>query len=404
MEFKKVTKTQENNKPEEQGNTIFHQVEDYLENNYDIRYNKISLDIEISLKEHNNWKIANENSLYIELRKKNIAVSMNNLLAVLKSDFIPNYNPLKNYFNSLPKWNNSVDYIKKYASYINLSPGENVEQFHYHFKKWCVRAVKCVLIDGYFNKQAFILTDDGKGQNIGKSTWCRNLCPKSLSNYIAEDMGGSDKDSRLLLCKNFLINLDELAALAKKEINQLKSQLSKDQINERLPYDRKNSVIQRVASFIGSTNKSTFLQDETGSVRWLCFVVESIDFAYNKEFNIDNLWSQAYALSIDSAYDETISRKDILENEIRNKKFQDLTPEHELLLRHFRKPMLKSSEEWLSSTDIVDYLMTNGYTRLSLRPVNMGKALAQESFIKKKTKGSTVYSVEKKLNEYSEEK
>ncbi|QLG44587.1 VapE domain-containing protein [Costertonia aggregata] len=396
MEYKKIipkTKS-ENQHSGGSGTTIFHQVEDYIEEKYDLRLNIISLDIEISLKDQENWKICNEDSLFIELRKKNIAVPMNNLISILKSDFVPKYNPLKDYFNSLHKWDRSTDYIKKYASYISLAPGEDNEQFYYHFKKWCVRAVKCALLDGYFNKQAFILTDDGRGQNIGKSTWCRNLCPKQLSDYIAEDMGGSDKDSRLLLCKNFIINLDELAALARKEINQLKSQLSKDQINERLPYDRKNSVIQRVASFIGSTNKSTFLQDETGSVRWLCFVVNGINFAYSKEFNIDDLWSQAYSLSLDKTFDEVISKKDIEQNEIRNKKFQELTPEHDMLLKYFKKPDTPKSGEYMTSTDIVNYLIPN-YTRLNLRPVNIGKALSKENFEKKKTGGSTFYYVEK---------
>lgn len=380
---------------ESSGNTIFHQVEDYLNENYDLRLNIISLDIEITEKDKNTWKVCNEDSLFIEMRKKNISVPMNNLISILKSNYVPRFNPLKEYFKNLPNWDGERDYISEYAQYVKLTPGEDLEQYLYHFKKWCVRAVKCALIDGYFNKQAFILTDDGKGQNMGKSTWCRNLCPKELSSYIAEDMGGSDKDSRLLLCKNFLINLDELAALAKKEINQLKSQLSKDQINERLPYDRKNSVIQRVASFIGSTNKSTFLQDETGSVRWLCFVVENIDFSYKTRFNINNLWGQAYALSLNSKFDETISRKDIELNEIRNKKFQELTPEHEMLLRYFRKPITVKSGEYMTSTDIVNYLTTTSYTRLNLRPVNIGKALSQENYEKKKTNGSTVYYVEK---------
>ncbi|MEK6152074.1 VapE domain-containing protein [Flavobacteriaceae bacterium 3-367] len=401
MEYKKVTKQKNDGKeiPEKSGNTIFHQVEEYLDEKYDLRLNIISLDIEISFKAQENWKTCNEDSLFIELRKKNIAVPMNNLISILKSDFVARYNPLKDYFNNLPKWNGTTDYINQYAQYIKLAPGEDENQYHYHFKKWCVRAVKCALVDGYFNKQAFILTDDGKGQNMGKSTWCRNLCPRQLSSYIAEDMGGSDKDSRLLLCKNFLINLDELAALARKEINQLKSQLSKDQINERLPYDRKNSVLQRVASFIGSTNKSTFLQDETGSVRWLCFTVCEIDFSYSKEFNIDNLWSQAFALSNDTNFDETISRKDIDLNEIRNKKFQELTPEHDMLLRHFKKPETGKSGEYMTSTDIVNHLMS-GYTRLNLRTVNMGKALSQENFEKKKTGGSTVYYIEKCFNEF----
>ncbi|WP_405380361.1 VapE domain-containing protein [Maribacter sp. LLG6340-A2] len=395
MAYRTISK-KENKDPS--GTTIFHQVEDYLNENYDLRRNTISLDIEVSKKGKTAFTVCNEDSLYLELRKANIPVSMSNLISILKSEFIPNFNPLKSYFNSLIPWTGEVDYIAQYANYIKLASGEDQEQFIYHFKKWCVRAVKCATIDGYFNKQAFILTDDGKGQNMGKSTWCRNLCPEALKNYIAEDMGRSDKDSRLLLCKNFLINLDELAALARKEINQLKSQLSKDKINERLPYDRKNSVLQRVASFIGSTNKSTFLQDETGSVRWLCFVVESINYAYSKEFNMDNLWSQAYALSQDKTFDETITSDDILRNELRNKKFQDLTPEHEMLIKFFKKPETDKSGEYMTSTDIVNYLINNNYTRLNLRPVNMGKALSRENFMKKKTGGSTLYFMEKSFS------
>ena len=96
-----------------------------------------------------------------------------------------------------------------------------------------------------------------------------------------------DKDARILLCKNFLINLDELSSLAKKEINTLKSYFSKDQINERLPYDRKNTILPRISSFIGSTNRDTFLDDETGSVRWLCFQITGINWNYRQEINID---------------------------------------------------------------------------------------------------------------------
>ncbi|MBO0330090.1 VapE domain-containing protein [[Muricauda] lutisoli] len=333
--------------------------------------------------------------MFIELRKNGISIPMGHLTSLLRSDFVPYFNPLKAYFQNLHQWDGSTDYLKNYASYVKLAPGEDRGQFFYHFKKWCVRTVKCALIDGYFNKQAFVLSDDGKGQNIGKSTWCRFLCPKQLSEYIAEDMGGNDKDSRLLLCKNFLINLDELAALARKEINQLKSQLSKDQINERLPYDRKNSILQRVASFIGSTNQSTFLLDETGSVRWLCFTVERIDFSYKSEFDMDNLWAQAYYLANDKSFDETMTRNDVIENEIRNKKFQTMTPEHELLLSYLKKPVIDSDGEFMTATDIVNHIQHATMSRQRLTTVNMGKALNQESYEKKKTGGSTLYLVQK---------
>ncbi len=389
-----------NNRKNTTGTTVFHLVEEYLNGEYDLRFNEISLSIEISKKNQNNWKICNENSLFVKLRKKNIPIPMGSLTAILRNeDFVPIYNPIKSYFQNLKPWQGEIDYISKYASYVTLAPNESEKQFYYHFKKWCVRAVKCALMNGYFNKQAFIISDDGKGQNIGKSTWCRYMCPKSLLDYIAEDMGGSDKDSRLLLCKNFLINLDELAALAKRDINQLKSQLSKDQINERLPYDKKNSVLQRVASFIGSTNQSTFLQDETGSVRWLCFTAEKIDFAYKNEFNIDSLWAQAYHLSKDKNFDETMTREDVNENELRNKRYQNLTTEHELLIKHFKNPETPKSGEYMTATDIVNYLC-NEFTKLNLRPVNMGKALVQEEYEKKKTNGATVYYVEKSYQNF----
>ena len=39
--------------------------------------------------------------------------------------------------------------------------------------------------------------------------------------------------------------------------------------------------------------------------------------------------------------------------------------------------------------------MSNSFTLLNLRRVNIGKALSQESYTKKKTGGSTVYCNEK---------
>lgn len=381
-------------KKKKSGVTVFHLAENYLSRHYDIRTNVISLETEITGKVKTNWEPCNENNLFIELRKKGISISMANLLAILKSNYSVDYNPLLEYFKELTSWDGTTDYIAQYANYVQLAPEESREQFNYHFKKWLVRAVKCATIDGYFNKQAFVLTDDGKGQNMGKSSWCRFLCPPSLSKYIAEDIGNNDKDSRLLICKNLLINMDELAVLSRKEINQLKAMFSKDQINDRLPYDRKNSIIQRVASFIGSTNKSTFLQDETGSVRWLCFVVEGIDWKYSNEFNIDDLWSQAYALSQDSSFEETMTNEDIAQNEIRNNKFQDLSQEAELLQKMFRIPENNKTAEFMQATEVI-YHINQIFPGFRLNRMMMGRALVGAGFERTKQKGRYGYLLEK---------
>ena len=141
-----------------------------------------------------------------------------------------------------------------------------------------VRSIACALLEYVFNKQVFVLV--GAGQNTGKSTFCRWLCPPFLSDYITEYIN-TDKDGLIVLATNFLINMDELATLSKTEINSLKSLISKDKINVRLPFARRTSVHPRRANFIGSTNNDEFLTDETGSVRWLCFEIEgTLNFDY----------------------------------------------------------------------------------------------------------------------------
>lgn len=366
---------------EAQGTTIFHITEDYLSAFYKFRYNTIALEIEYCKKGTSNWQPVNENSLFIELQKKGIKCSVNNLLAILKSDFVIHYNPLKTYFDNLPQWNKKTDYIAQLCAYVNV---KDKEQFIYHFRKWCVRTVKCVLHEEYFNKQAFILVH--KGQSSGKSTFCRFLCPPTLSNYIAEDIS-NDKDARILLCKNFLINLDELAVLSRKETNSLKSYFSKTVVNERLPYDRKNSILPRVCSFIGSTNMTSFLNDETGSVRWLCFeLTGQINFKYSSEVNINNVWAQAYALA-NNGFDCELTPDDIKANEVRNSMYSILSTEQELISKYFQQPTPDNSQ-FMTATDVLVHLQPLG---IRLNKIQVGKALSALGYDKIKHSGRGVY-------------
>jgi predicted P-loop ATPase len=381
--------------PEKELTTIIHITEDYLNENYEIRHNIISNEIEISKINANAWTDLNENTLWIEMQKKSIKIPASTLEKILKSDFVPKFNPFVDYFNALPIWDKATDYITQYADYINLASEEDKEQYNYHFKKWCVRSVKCATIDNYFNKNAFVISDEGKGQNIGKTTWIRNLCPKALSNYIKDDLPKDEKDAKISLTQNFIVNLDELASLSRQEINTLKSLFSADKIKVRFPYDKKDSVVRRVANFIGSTNLSTFLHDETGSVRWLCFVADTIDFSYKNNFDMDKLWSQAFALSNDENFDETITSVDMSINEMRNAKFQIQSPEKDLICRYLEIPKTIEETKILTSTEIQHYLA--GFApSIKLNNVTIGKALTSLNFVKKRHPSTTKYAVKYK--------
>ena len=92
--------------------TIYDKVAKYIYNKYDIFYNEISHDFQISIKSKNEWKYLNIYSLIIELSKAEIDISPHKLEIFIKSNMIPKYNPIESYFSSLPVWD-GYDYIKK---------------------------------------------------------------------------------------------------------------------------------------------------------------------------------------------------------------------------------------------------------------------------------------------------
>jgi predicted P-loop ATPase len=336
---------------------------------------------QIRIKESNIWEDFEVNSLLIELAKSNIEINPGKLDIYLRSNLIPRFNPIAEYFDKLPKWVGG-DHIRTLASYL---PAKEPEQFLYHFRKWLVRTVKGALDEHYFNKQCLVLVHSE--QNSGKSTWCRFLCPPALSKYFAEDMT-TDKDARIQLTRNFIINLDELSVLARKEINALKAYFSKTMINERLPYDRKNSNLRRTCSFIGSTNRATFLNDETGSVRWLCFeLIGKIDFAYSREVDIDKVWAQAYYLAyVNEQFNPEMTLEDIIANEERNKTYREASMEEELLCKYY----LKSSDpnDFKTASDVVLQL---NCINPRLNMYYMGRALKALNYERIKQRQSGVY-------------
>lgn len=219
------------------------------------------------------------------MQQAGITISSINLEVLIKSHLVEIY--ISEYFHNFPSWD-GVDYIAKLTSYVETTQNT---AFKVRFEKWLTRAVLCTLMPGYVNKQAFVFVNSK--QNSGKTTFMRFLVPKSLETYYSENVS-LDKDGNIVLCTNLIINADELAVFSKSDINSLKAFISKNSVNFRLPYGKKAERMERICSFLGSTNRSDFLTDSTGNVHWLVFKVLSIYFAYSKEIDMDKGWAQAY--------------------------------------------------------------------------------------------------------------
>ena len=340
--------------------------EEYLNDKYIIRYNVVSNKFEYKKNEDEKYRELNENNLFVRLQKDNINISLNNLVALLKSDFVNEFNPFTAYFMSLPEWDGQTDYIGELISYLKSQDEKRLES---HFRKWIVRAVRTAIDDNYYNKQAFVLVSNK--QNSGKSTFCRFLCPPILKEYIIENIG-TDKDSLIAITENFLINLDELSTAEKAEINAFKSMFSKDKVKARLTYDKRASVHVRRASFIGSTDRWEFLTDENGSVRWLCFDIKYIDWNYSKSINIDLVYSQAFHLLVKTKFQYELTPEEIEENDRINKRYQVGSPERDLIQKYL-KPSKKEKGAFFTATDVLEYITQ--FTTIKLSPERIGKEL-----------------------------
>lgn len=361
--------------------TIFDRAINYLYSKYSIRYNTISLEFEIKLVSDKKWSALNLNSLFIELVRSGIDIPINKLEILVRSHLIQQYNPIREYFENLENWDND-NHISKLCSYVKTTDDKSFQKY---FEKWITRTVICALKPGYINKQCFVLFNTK--QNSGKTSFLRFLIPANLEQYYTEDIG-VDKDGLISLCKNLLVNIDELSVMSKTDVNILKSFISKNTVNARLPYDRKSSLMQRTASFCGSTNRSDFLTDETGSVRWQIFEVLEIDFNYSKEINIEKVWSQAYYNAFERKnYNPELTAEDIQENEKRNEKFKQVSLEQEIILNHFEKSKLQS--EFLTPSDIM--LAMNNALGVRLNIIKIGKALTAMDYERIKHPKRQVY-------------
>ncbi|RNL56434.1 VapE domain-containing protein [Pedobacter jejuensis] len=363
--------------------SIYNRVHQYILERYQIHFNEVSLSYEINnLTNRKRVFELNENSLIILLDQAEIKISKEKFVNYLKSDLVVRYNPIQRYFEDLAEWD-GFDYIKQYCSYAKT---DNDELFHYHMKKWAVRAIKSVLLQDEINKHAIILANGE--QNAGKSTYLKKLVPPTLMRYYGENLS-LDKDGRIKLCKTFILNLEELEALNKQDTDKVKAMLSLQTVNDRLPFDSKNSFLSRTCSFVGSTNKSEFLVDETGNVRWIVFeVIGTIDYErYNREFDINKFWAQAYHIFKNvETFNSALTADDVRLNEERNEKFMILSIECEAVLKYYEQS--EDIGDFRTSSEVVHEL---AFTGIRMTNMKIGSALKKYGYLRIKHPKRQVY-------------
>jgi hypothetical protein len=369
--------------------TPIDKLENFLSTRYVFRHNMVSGKLEFQYFGKKKWNVMNdfiENSMLRECLKGRIKTNLSSLRNLLYSDFCELFNPFEDYFFNLPTYDEKTDYIAELANTITTTKQDLWQQC---FKKWLVAMVGCVLDDKVINHTVIVFS--GK-QGLGKTTWVEKLVPKQLKEYLfSGTINPNNKDTLVQLAECMLINLDELENLNRSEIGSLKEIITKTQIRMRKAYGHNNETMPRRASFAGSVNTAQFLNDSTGSRRFLCFELESIK--YQHEVDINLAFSQALFL-FKSGFRYWFDQEEIKNITENNEQYQLHSPEEELLLTWFEPCPKEEATLFLNASQIAAKIADRTKLNLNDGTINkLGKALKKHNFTRLMRQGKPVYAV-----------
>ena len=412
------------------------EIKSFLDGHISLRFNEITSRVEYEIPADNtdahrfmpvNDRIVN--SLWSQMSTIT-RVNIQDMYRVIESDYVPVFNPFKEYLNSLPqitqtstdnvsdepgsckpvvlqqqnlcqsvqsvgeKNHPSVgvqdqkqsvgekDYIRELAQTVRVKGGEQEQKlWHLYLKKWLVGMVASWISEDVVNNVILVLIGE---QGAYKTTWFNYLLPPPLKQYFYTKTNANrmSKDDILTLAQYALVCCEELDTMRPAELNQLKAAVTMPSIDERAAYAHYHEHRKHIASFCGTGNNTQFLSDPTGNRRWLPFEVESILSPREHPFHYEGIYAQALSLYT-SGFQYWFTKEEIQELNRHNKQFETPHLEHELVDLYFRRPIDSELGEFISVARALQ-MISNGISQ-KLSAVNVGRAFSDLGFKRVRT-------------------
>ena len=371
------------------------EIKSFLDGHISLRFNEITSRVEYEIPADNtdahrfmpvNDRIVN--SLWSQMSTIT-RVNIQDMYRVIESDYVPVFNPFKEYLNNLSK-PGEQDYIQELAQTVRVKGGEQEQKlWHLYLKKWLVGMVASWLSEDVVNNVILVLIGE---QGAYKTTWFNYLLPPPLKQYFYTKTNANrmSKDDILTLAQYALVCCEELDTMRPAELNQLKAAVTMPSIDERAAYAHYHEHRMHIASFCGTGNNTQFLSDPTGNRRWLPFEVESILSPREHPFHYEGIYAQALSLYT-SGFQYWFTKEEIQELNRHNKQFETPHLEHELVDLYFRKPTDSELGEFISVARALQ-MISNGISQ-KLSAVNVGRAFSDLGFKRVRTNSSRGFIV-----------
>lgn len=371
------------------------EIKSFLDGHISLRFNEITSRVEYEIPADNtdahrfmpvNDRIVN--SLWSQMSTIT-RVNIQDMYRVIESDYVPVFNPFKEYLNNLSK-PGEQDYIRELAQTVRVKGGEQEQKlWHLYLKKWLVGMVASWISEDVVNNVILVLIGE---QGAYKTTWFNYLLPPPLKQYFYTKTNANrmSKDDLLTLAQYALVCCEELDTMRPAELNQLKAAVTMPSIDERAAYAHYHEHRKHIASFCGTGNNTQFLSDPTGNRRWLPFEVESILSPREHPFHYEGIYAQALSLYT-SGFQYWFTKEEIQELNRHNKQFETPHLEHELVDLYFRRPIDSELGEFISVARALQ-MISNGISQ-KLSAVNVGRAFSDLGFKRVRTNSSRGFIV-----------
>lgn len=154
-------------------------------------------------------------------------------------------------------------------------------------RKWMIAAVARVMKPGCKVDTVLVLEGD---QGLGKSAVFDALAGEWFSDDVGE-LG--TRDAAMQTAAAWVIELAELAALGRAEVERIKAFITRRVDRIRLPYGKRIEAFPRQSVFAATTNRRDYLKDETGNRRFWPVEVFGPFNLEGLRRSRDQLWAEA---------------------------------------------------------------------------------------------------------------
>ena len=324
---------------------------------------------------------AAQNSIVIRAKKEEVLEKGSPKTEISEwvgSEEVPEYNPIQDYLNSLPKWDGQ-NHIAKVFSRL---PGVSSEQLNY-LTIWLRSAVAHWMQMDMLHGNECVPTLIGQ-QGCGKTVFVRRLLPPHLREYFLGHLNLSNKfDKEMALTNNLFVNLDELEAIRPSQQASLKQTLSVSKVNGRPIFGRTQEDRPRFASFIATTNNRHPLQDATGSRRYICIQIPDGQMIDNTgEIDYGQLYAQVVYELQELKAPYWFNNDEVARIQQLNQDFMDQKDLGEMFVACFRQPKEGEAVKKMNCNQMID-IIQNDYPSLQntfSNRVRLGKMLSAAGF------------------------